>query len=96
MVEVRQTQIYRQWFSNLRDPQAQARINLRIRRLSMGNFGDVKPIGKRASELRINYGPGYRVYFIQRGEALVILLAGGDKNSQRRDIQIALDILKDI
>ncbi len=54
MVEVRQTQIYRQWFSNLRDPQAQARINLRIRRLSMGNFGDVKPIGKGASELRIN------------------------------------------
>jgi len=96
MVEVRQTQIYRQWFSNLRDPQAQARINLRIRRLSMGNFGDVKPIGKGASELRINYGPGYRVYFIQRGETLVILLAGGDKNSQRRDIQIALDILKDI
>jgi putative addiction module killer protein len=72
------------------------RIDIRIRRLSMGNPGDVKPVGKGISELRINYGPGYRVYFTQRGETLIILLAGGDKSTQDRDIKIALDLAKNL
>jgi putative addiction module killer protein len=70
MVEVRQTQAYASWFATLRDRQARARIDLRIRRLSLGNPGDVRPVGEGVSELRIDYGPGYRVYFVQRGTAL--------------------------
>ncbi len=96
MVEIRQTETYLQWFRALRDRQAKARINVRIRRLSMGNPGDVKPVGKGVSELRINYGPGYRIYFIQRGEDLVILLAGGDKKTQGQDIRAALNLAQDL
>jgi putative addiction module killer protein len=96
MIEVRQTEAYSQWFNALRDRQARARIDVRIRRLSMGNPGDVKPVGKGVSELRIDYGPGYRVYFIQRGDTLIILLAGGDKSTQDQDIKIALDLAKDL
>jgi putative addiction module killer protein len=96
MIEVRQTETYAQWFDGLRDRQARVRIDIRIRRLSMGNPGDVKPVGKGISELRINYGPGYRVYFTQRGETLIILLAGGDKSTQDRDIKIALDLAKNL
>lgn len=96
MIEIRQTQTYIDWFASLRDRQAQARINIRIRRLSMGNPGDVKPVGQGVSELRIDYGPGYRVYFIQRGETLIILLAGGDKKSQQRDIKTALELAQDL
>jgi putative addiction module killer protein len=96
MIEVRQTKAYSQWFNALRDRQARARIDVRIRRLSMGNPGDVKPVGRGVSELRIDYGPGYRVYFIQRGDALIILLAGGDKSTQDQDIKIALDLAKDL
>ena len=92
MVEVRQTKVYSQWFNALRDRQAKARIDVRIRRLSMGNPGDVKPVGKGVSELRIDYGPGYRVYLIQKGDTLIILLAGGDKSTQDQDIKIALDL----
>lgn len=92
MLEIRQTEEYATWFTRLRDRQAQARINARIRRLSLGNPGDVKPVGEGVSELRIDYGPGYRVYFVQRGNALVILLAGGDKRTQERDIQTALKL----
>lgn len=94
MVEVRQTETYSQWFNALRDRQARARIDIRIRRLSMGNPGDVKPVGRGVSELRVDYGPGYRVYFIQRGDTLIILLAGGDKSTQEQDIKIALDLAK--
>ncbi|MDE2837147.1 MAG: type II toxin-antitoxin system RelE/ParE family toxin [Chloroflexota bacterium] len=90
MVEVRQTDIYARWFRRLRDRQARARIDSRIRRLSLGNPGDVRPVGEGVSEIRIDYGPGYRVYFTQRGQNLVVLLAGGDKDSQERDIQRAL------
>ena len=92
MIEVRQTEEYSEWFANLRDKQARARINVRIRRLSLGNPGDVKPVGEGVSELRIDYGPGYRVYFLQRGRELVILLAGGDKRTQQKDIQTALEL----
>ncbi|GCA81507.1 MAG: type II toxin-antitoxin system RelE/ParE family toxin [Microcystis wesenbergii Mw_MB_S_20031200_S109] len=96
MIEIRQTETYSQWFSNLRDHQAKARIDIRVRRLSMGNPGDVKPVGKGVSELRIDYGQGYRVYFIQRGETLIILLAGGDKQTQERDIKTALNLAQDL
>ena len=96
MIEIRQTGIYSKWFKSLRDTQAQARINIRIRRLSMGNSGDVKPVGKGVSELRIDYGAGYRVYFIQRGAQLIILLAGGDKRTQDQDIKTALNLAKEL
>ncbi|MBI5197915.1 MAG: type II toxin-antitoxin system RelE/ParE family toxin [Nitrospirae bacterium] len=84
------------WFNSLRDRQARARIDIRIRRLSLGNPGDVKPGGKGVSELRIDYGPGYRVYFVQRGQMLVILLAGGDKQNQNRDIKKALELAREL
>ena len=96
MIEIRQTETYSRWFSSLRDRQARARIDIRIRRLSLGNPGDVKPVGKGVSELRIDYGPGYRVYFIQRGDTLIILLAGGDKRTQDRDIKTALELVQEL
>lgn len=92
MIEIRQTDKY----TNLRDRQARVRIDARIRRLSAGNFGDVKPVGEGVSELRIDHGPGYRVYFIQRGAQLVILLADGDKRTQSQDIQTALDLARNL
>lgn len=85
-VEVRQTDVYARWFGRLRDRQARARIDIRIRLLALGNPGDIRPVGEGVSELRINYGPGYRVYFVRRGQSLVILLVGGDKSSQARDV----------
>ena len=94
MLEIRQTEEYFQWFNGLRDRQAQARINVRIRRLSLGNPGDVKPVGEGVSELRIDYGPGYRVYFVQHGQTLVILLAGGDKHTQDQDIKKAQELAR--
>lgn len=96
MLEIRETQVYARWFSSLRDRQAKARINTRIRRLSLGNPGDVKPVGAGVSELRLDYGPGYRIYFIQRGPAVIILLAGGDKRTQARDIQQAIELAKNL
>lgn len=96
MMEIRQTEIYSRWFESLRDRQVKSRIDIRIRRLSMGNPGDVKPVGQGVSELRINYGPGYRVYFVKRDETLVILLAGGDKRTQERDIKTALDLARNL
>lgn len=96
MIEVRQTEVFSEWFSSLRDRDARARITARIRRLSLGNPGDVKPVGAGVSEMRIDHGPGYRVYFVQRGETLVILLCGGNKRSQSRDIADALDLAQDV
>ncbi len=84
MIEVRQTDEYEKWFDSLRDRQAKARIDIRVRRLSLGNPGDAKPVGEGVSELRIDYGPGYRVYFVQRADVLIVLLAGGDKRTQIR------------
>lgn len=94
MIEIRQTEHYAKWFSSLRDKTAQAKITIRIRRLSLGNAGDVKPIGAGLSELRIDYGAGYRVYFVRRGDAWVILLAGGDKSTQAKDIKLAHELVK--
>ena len=96
MVEVRQTDVFVAWFEGLKDRAARARITARIRRLSLGNPGDVKPVGQGVSEMRIDCGPGYRVYFVQRGEALVILLCGGDKRDQSRDIARALELAKEV
>jgi putative addiction module killer protein len=96
VLEIRQTEVYSHWFKNLRDRQARARIDVRIRRLSLGNPGDVRPVGEGISELRIDYGPGYRVYFVQRGETLVILLAGGDKHTQDQDIKKAQELAQKI
>ena len=89
MLEIRQTEAYSNWISSLRDQRAVARIEVRIRRLSLGNPGDVKPVGNGVSELRVNYGPGYRVYFVQRGTTLIVLLCGGDKGTQAADIEKA-------
>ena len=96
MLEVRQTAAYAEWFSGLRDRAVKARIDIRIRRLSLGNPGDVKPVGDGVSELRIDFGPGYRVYFIQKGSVYVVLLAGGDKSSQSRDIRQAKVLARDL
>ena len=94
MLEVRQTETFAAWFRRLRDRQARARIQARIDRLTLGNPGDVKPIGEGVSELRIDHGPGYRVYFVREGEVLIVLLAGGDKRTQARDIQTALALAR--
>lgn len=96
MIEIRQTVVYVRWFNSLRDRKAQARIDVRIRRLSLGNSGDVKAVGEGVSELRIDYGPGYRVYYTQRGQRLIVLLAGGDKPTQKQDIKRALEIARDL
>ena len=92
MLEIRKTAAFDAWLSGLRDRQARARINIRIDRLTLGNRGDVKPVGSGVSELRIDYGPGYRVYFVRQGTALVVLLTGGDKRTQDRDIKTALEL----
>jgi putative addiction module killer protein len=86
MAEVRQTAMFRKWLDNLADNRARERIAQRIVRLQAGLVGDVKPVGEGVSELRVDYGPGYHVYFVQRGLVLIVLLCGGDKGSQRRDI----------
>ena len=96
VIEIHQTEAYASWFAKLRDRQARARIDVRIRRLTLGNSGDVEPVGEGVSELRIDYGPGYRVYCVQRGSALVILLAGGDKSTQDQDIRIALELARSV
>ena len=89
-VEVRQTERFVRWLEGLRDLRGRAKVLARIERLIGGNPGDVRPVGSGVSELRINYGPGYRVYYVQRGTTLIILLAGGDKSSQVKDIDEAL------
>jgi putative addiction module killer protein len=96
MLEVRQSQTYAEWFKGLRDRTAKTRIDIRIRRLSLGNPGDVKPAGEGVSELRVDYGPGYRIYFIQKADVLIVLLVGGDKSSQDRDIRNAKILAREL
>ena len=94
MIELRQTNEFAEWIDDLRDIRGRARIQARIERLAMGNPGDAKAVGEGVCELRINYGPGYRVYFTRRGREVVLLLAGGDKSSQTRDIRTALRLAR--
>jgi putative addiction module killer protein len=89
MIEIRQTETFASWLKRLRDERARAKVNVRIRRLSLGHLGDVKAVGEGVRELRIDYGPGYRVYFVRQGASLVGLLCGGDKGTQNRDIAAA-------
>ena len=94
MIEIRKTDVFERWLTGLRDRRAVARIRSRIDRMQVGLLGDVKPVGEGVSELRIDYGPGYRIYFVQRGDELVILLADGDKRSQMRDIEKARELAR--
>lgn len=96
MVKVLETDVFSDWLSELRDARAKARIVSRIDRLALGNPGDCKPAGEGVSEMRIDYGPGYRVYFRKRGEELVILLCGGDKSSQESDIRQAKELARSV
>lgn len=89
MIELRQTEIFRKWRTKLKDERARVLIASRLDRLAFGNAGDVKPVGQGVSELRIDHGPGYRVYFQKRGNTIILLLCGGDKRTQDRDIKMA-------
>lgn len=96
MIEIRKTDLFVQWLDDLHDIKARARVQARIERLAAGNPGDVEPVGEGVSELRINYGPGYRVYFKKRRRELIILLAGGNKSTQANDIKIALRLARNL
>jgi putative addiction module killer protein len=96
MVEIRKTEIFAKWLDGLDDIRARARILVRIERLAAGNPGDVKPVGEGVSEMRIDYGPGYRVYYKKKGRSVVILLAGGDKRTQSRNIKTALRLARNL
>jgi putative addiction module killer protein len=96
MVEIRKTENFAKWLDGLNDIRARARILVRIERLAAGNPGDVKPVGEGVSELRIDYGPGYRVYYKKQGRTVIILLAGGDKRTQSKDIKTALSLAKNL
>lgn len=96
MIEVRETELFSKWLTDLRDAVARARIAARIRRLALGNPGDFRPVGEGVSELRIDHGPGYRVYFVQRGAVLIVLLCGGDKRTQDRDIRKAKNMANEL
>src|SRR5437867_10583742 len=96
MIEVRQTTRFATWLAELRDERARARILKRLDRAKNGNVGDVAPVGEGVSEMRIFYGPGYRVYFVQRGEQLILLLCGGDKCTQKADIDGAKALAKEL
>lgn len=95
MIEIRETETFSTWLRTLRDTRAKAIIAARIRRLAFGNPGDVRPVGGGVSELRVHYGPGYRVYFVQRGTILIVLLCGGDKATQNKDIETARKLAKE-
>ena len=96
MIEVHRTEVYAKWLDGLRDVRARARVLVRVERLAADNAGDVRPVGEGVSELRIDYGPGYRVYFKKQGRTIVVLLAGGDKRTQSRDIETALRLARNL
>jgi putative addiction module killer protein len=96
MIEIRKTEVFARWLDEIQDIRARARILVRIERLSVGNPGDVKPVGEGVSELRIDYGSGYRVYYKKQGRKVIILLAGGDKHSQAKDIKTALRLARNL
>lgn len=96
MIEIRKTETFAKWLDDLADICARARILVRIERLAAGNPGDVKPVGEGVSELRIDYGPGYRVYYKKHGRSVVILLAGGDKRTQSKNIKTALGLSRNL
>jgi len=96
MVEIRKTEAFVKWLDGLRDIQARSRVLVRIERLATGNPGDVKPVGEGVSELRIDYGPGYRVYFVKQGQTVIVLLAGGDKSTQATDIRTAIRLARNL
>jgi len=96
VIKIKQTEAYEEWFDSLSDSRAKARIDVRIRRLSLGNPGETRPVGEGVMELKIDYGPGYRVYYVSKGKTFVILLAGGDKKTQNKDIARAKILAKEI
>jgi putative addiction module killer protein len=96
VIEIRATETFSTWLRALRDDSARAKIAVRTQRLAFGNPGDVRPVGAGVSELRIDYGPGYRVYFVQLGTILIVLLCGGDKSTQDKDIKTALRLAKEM
>jgi putative addiction module killer protein len=96
MFEIRKTETYARWHDGLHDIHARARVQVRVERLAAGNPGDVRPVGEGVSEMRINYGPGYRVYYTQHGREVVVLLAGGDKRTQVTDIKTALRLARNL
>ena len=96
MIEIRKTDIFAKWINGLKDIRARARVQARIERLAFGNPGDAKSVGEGVSELKINYGPGYRVYFKKKGRTVIVLLAGGDKSTQNRDIKTALRLARNL
>lgn len=96
MYEIKTTEVYDRWFDALKDTQAKARIVARLRRVELGNFGDAAPVGESVSELRFFFGSGYRIYFMQNGGEIIVLLAGGDKSTQSKDIVKALQLAKEI
>ena len=96
LMEIRKTEVFANWINHLGDLRAKAKVLVRIERLALGNPGDVKPIGENVSEMRIDYGPGYRVYFTRRGQEIIILLAGGDKGTQAKDIKLSLNLARNL
>ena len=96
MLQVRRTEAYASWPDGLRDVRARARVLVRVERLAMGNPGDVRPVGEGVSEMRIDYGPGYRVYFKRQDRTVIVLLAGGDKRTQSDDIDVALRLARNL
>jgi len=96
MFEIRKTEFFAKWLDGLADIHARARIQVRIERLAAGNPGDVKPVGEGVSELRIDYGPGYRVYYKKQGRLVIVLLAGGNKRTQSKNIQTAIKLAKNL
>jgi len=96
MIEIRKTDVFVRWLDRLKDLRARARVQVRIERLAQGHPGDVKPVGEGVSEMRIDYGPGYRVYFVKQGREIIVLLAGGSKRTQTGDILKAIELARNL